>query len=146
MEADCPHCDEELDVSPASAGTVIDCPACGGKFRAPLPGGGRSGRGMGGGRSRTTDPTIKTCVLISGISNVLFGLGWSSTCILAIIGVPQLVLAIFEIIYFASADGMPPDKARGQAKVLAIFEIICGLANPFSLIAGIIVLVKANHE
>src|SRR5437773_5744239 len=34
----CTHCDQELSVDAAGAGTVIDCPSCGGKLVIPQPG------------------------------------------------------------------------------------------------------------
>lgn len=33
----CPHCQASLSIHPSQAGSVIDCPRCGGKFQMPLP-------------------------------------------------------------------------------------------------------------
>lgn len=33
----CPHCQQELEVDIAAAGTVVDCPACNRKMNVPVP-------------------------------------------------------------------------------------------------------------
>ncbi len=76
----------------------------------------------------------------------MIGLVWISTLCGVVIGVPQIVLAIFEILFFAQADKKPLDAALSQAKLLGILEIVSGLFNLISFVCGILTLVFANGQ
>jgi len=151
MHFSCPHCRIELQFQPQHAGDIVTCPSCGGRFQTPMPQA-YSPRSTAsyeryGGRETGLNQGIKICTLVSGVANILAGLVWISTLCGAPIGIGQIVLAIFEILYFAQADKKPLDQAINQAKLLAVFEIISGVFNIVSLPCGILVLVFANqHE
>lgn len=90
---------------------------------------------------------VKIPMLISGIFHCLGALGWFSTCFLFFIGIPGLVLGIFEIITFTKLSGTRADQdaQRSKAKVFAILDV-CSilLLNLPSMVCGIIQL--ANHK
>ena len=139
----CPHCRAELLIPPQQAGDVVSCPNCSGRFQSPIPKAPTAFTPSGsfGGRLH---PGVKVCVLISGICNLLSGLFWISTLCGVFIGVPQVILGVFEMVYMAQADGMRLQDARSQAQVLAVFQIISGMFNLVSLVCGILILVFAN--
>ena len=88
---------------------------------------------------------VRIPMLISGSFHCINALGWFSTCFLFFIGIPPLVLGIFEIITFVklNAPTEQQDKLRGTAKTFAILDI-CSilLFNLPSMICGIIGLVN----
>lgn len=142
----CPHCQAQFQLSPQQAGEVVSCPNCNGRFQAPLPQA-TIGRASGGHNKDTElNPGIKICVLISAIANVLFGLIYISTVCGAVIGIPQIVLGVFEFIYFAQADNKPLEDSLKQGKLLGIFEIVSGLFNGVGVVCGILVLVFASNQ
>ena len=147
LTAFCPHCRAELQIEPRFAGQPVSCPSCGGRFQTPMPQADTSFSSTHSGNRSQLNSGIKICVLISGIGNILLGLFWISTLIGVVIGVPQIVLAVFEFIYFAQADKKPLDDALSQAKIIGILEIVSGLCNLISLVCGILVVVFAsNHK
>lgn len=90
---------------------------------------------------------IKIPMLIAGIFNCLTALGWFSTCFLFFLGIPLLVLGIFEIIAFTKLSGTraEQDMLRQKAKTFAILDICSVLLfNLPSMVCGIIQL--ANHK
>lgn len=92
-------------------------------------------------------PGVRIPLLISGIFNILAALGWASTCFLAFVGIPSLVLGIFEFIQFSKL-GDPANRSRlvGSTRIIGILEICSVLiGNLGSLICGIIVLVNLNQ-
>ena len=141
----CPHCHVELQIEPRFAGDSVACTNCGGRVQPPLLQA-TSHPTYGHGRDISLNPGIKVCVLISGVWNILVGLFWISSLCGAVIGIPQIILAVFEIIYFAQADKMRLDKALRQGNLLGILEIISGLFNVVSLVCGILVLVFASSH
>ncbi len=86
-------------------------------------------------------------MLIAGIFNCIVALSWFSTCFLFFLGIPLLVLGIFEIITFTKLGGSraEQDASRGKAKTFAILDI-CSilLLNLPSMVCGIIQM--ANHK
>jgi len=78
--------------------------------------------------------------------NLFFGLFWISTIIGVFIGVPQIVLAMFELIYFVQADKKPLDEALSQGRLIGVLEIVTGFCNWISFICGILVLVYASNN
>jgi len=86
-------------------------------------------------------------MLIAGIFNCIVALSWFSTCFLFFLGIPLLVLGIFEIITFTKLGGSraEQDANRGKAKTFAILDI-CSilLFNLPSMVCGIIQL--ANQK
>jgi hypothetical protein len=56
----------------------------------------------------------------------------------------MVILCIFEFGLWSKADSLSPQRLGGQAKSLAIFEILVGLANTPTLICGIIVLINSG--
>ena len=95
-------------------------------------------------RSGKSRDGVKVPVLISAISNIVVGLIWASTCFGIVFTVPMVILCIFEFALWSKADGLSPRRLGGQAKTLAIFEIVVGLANTPTLICGIIVLINSG--
>lgn len=82
-------------------------------------------------------------ILVSGILNLLFTLGWLSTCFLAFIGIPLLLLAIFEFVTYSQASTMEPERLLGRAKVLGILGICTiVLGNIGSMVCGIVILTQ----
>ena len=142
----CPHCHAESEVQPQHAGCTVSCPSCSGRFTVPIPQALAPSSPFAGGHQAQLNPSIKVCVLISGIFNILVGLLWTSTLCGAVIGVPQIILAVFELVYVGRADKMPFHDAIRQGKLLGIFEIVSGLFNLISLICGILVLVFASNR
>jgi len=105
------------------------------------------------GEKPTQVTTIAILTLISGITNILAGLGWTSAIVLGTLGIGLIcapitilpaVLGIFEIIYAAKLLPDPPKPVK-PSQLLAIFQIVailCG--NVISLVTGIIALVFYN--
>lgn len=89
---------------------------------------------------------VRIPILISAIFNILAALGWFSTCFLAIVGIPLLVLGIFEILMFAKlGDPAKAREAYARARTYGVLEICTILAfNVVSTVCGIIVLVNSN--
>ena len=142
----CPYCRMELQLDPQFAGDVVSCPNCNGKFQSPIARASAASYAGGFPGASELNPGIKICVLVSSVGNILAGLIWISTLCAAPIGIAQIVLAIFEIIYFAQADSKPRHTALSQAKLFGILEIVSGIFNLISLVCGILVLVFAHNE
>jgi hypothetical protein len=90
---------------------------------------------------------VRIPMLISGIFQCLAALSWFSTCILFFIGIPMLVLGIFEIIMFGKLSAPPHEQNahRSRCKTYAILDICSILLLNFpSMICGIIQL--ANQK
>lgn len=97
---------------------------------------------------------ITIITLISGIINLLYGLGFTFLIILGTIGfgiicapitILPAVLGLFEIIFAAKLLGDSPRKP-GNLQVLAILEIVAIITgNIFSVAAGILNLVFMNN-
>jgi hypothetical protein len=139
----CPHCRAELLIDPQVAGDVVSCPQCNGRFQSPIPQA-PAAYPPGGSFGGQLHPGVKICVLISGIWNLLAGLAWIATLCAAFIGIPQVILGVFELVFVAQVDRMSLQNARSQSQVLAVFQIISGLFNFVSLVCGILILVFAN--
>lgn len=98
--------------------------------------------------------TVAILTLISGIVNVLWGLGITAAVVLGtllfgIICAPltllPAILGIFEIIYASQLLANPPNT-RQPSQVLAIFQIVGILsANVVSFITGILALVVYSN-
>lgn len=88
--------------------------------------------------------TIQGCVMASGIVNVVMGSLLTLTCYGAVIGIPMLVLGIFELVHHSKRNTLPPYYYASSSITLGIFQIIVGLFNIVSLIMGIIVLGHAT--
>lgn len=90
---------------------------------------------------------VKVPMLIAGIFNCIVALSWFSTCFLFFLGIPLLVLGIFEIILFTKLGGTraEQDAVRGRAKTYAILDVCTILLfNLPSMVCGIIQL--ASHS
>ena len=90
---------------------------------------------------------IKIPMLISGIFHCLIAMSWFSTCFLFFIGIPLLVLGIFEIMMSGklNAPAHEQNALRERCKTYAILDI-CSilLFNLPSMVCGIIQL--SNHR
>ena len=152
FSAYCPHCRSELQIQPQQAGATVACPNCRGHFQAsmsqaPLPHPAPTYPAWGYQPRAQVNVGIKVCVLISGIWNIVVGLFWISTLCGVFVGVPQIVLAVFEIVYFTQADNKPLPDSLAHARLLGAFEILSGLFNGVSFVCGIVTLVLAsNHD
>ncbi len=109
-----------------------------GSVTSPPSGPGTPGRDLSG---------VRIPMLISGIFQCLTALGWFSMCITFPLGIPLLVLGIFELVMFGKLAGSreEQDIARGKAKTYAILDV-CSilLLNLPSMVCGIVQL--ANHR
>lgn len=87
---------------------------------------------------------VRIPLLLSGIFNTFAALAWASTCIFAVVGIPLLVLAIFEFKAFLELGrGGPYAPMKGRVQTLGILEICTILTfNLLSMICGIIVLAQ----
>ncbi len=99
--------------------------------------------------------TLGIITLVSGISNLGYGLFVTGTVALSTLGIGLLcapifmlpaILGIFELIYASKLMSNPPEPARPN-QTLAILEI-CGLltGNFIAVIAGIVALVLYNDR
>lgn len=88
--------------------------------------------------------TIQGCVMASGIVNVILGSLFTLTCYGSPIGIPMLILGIFELVHHSKRNSLPPYYFASSSITLGIFEIVVGLFNVISLIMGIIVLAHAT--
>jgi hypothetical protein len=90
--------------------------------------------------------TIAIPILISGIFNLLAALTYFATCIGAILGIPLLLLAIFEFVTYSQGRSMDPQRYLSRAKTLGILEICTILVvNPGSMICGIVILTQLGE-
>lgn len=87
---------------------------------------------------------VTTPVLISAIGNILVALFYFGTCFLFFIGIPLVILCIFEFIFYGSRFDRAPEELASKARTLGIIEIVAGFFNLISLVCGIIVLVNAG--
>jgi hypothetical protein len=97
--------------------------------------------------------TIGILMIISGIANLLFGLGLAIGLALSIIllccaplGLLPVALAIFEFIYGIRLVGSSTEPTRHSTlQVIAVLEIVAIMAGNFiSLVIGIVNLVLLN--
>ena len=88
--------------------------------------------------------TIQGCVMASGIINIVVGSLLTITCYGSPIGIPMLILGIFELVHHSKRHSLPPYYYASSSITLGIFEIVIGLFNVISLIMGIIVLGHAT--
>lgn len=91
---------------------------------------------------------IRVPMLISGIFHCINALGWFSTCFLFFIGIPPLILGIFEIITFSklNAPRAQQNRLRGKCNTFAILDTCSILIlNLPSMICGIIQLVNQKQ-
>jgi hypothetical protein len=96
---------------------------------------------------------ITILTLISGITNILIGIGLSAGIVISTLGIGLLcvpltilpiILGIFEIIYSTQLLSNPPKVAKLNTTI-AILELIAILVgNVISLVTGILVLVAQN--
>jgi DNA-directed RNA polymerase subunit M/transcription elongation factor TFIIS len=83
-------------------------------------------------------------LLISAIGNIIAALVWVSTCFLAFLAVPIIILSIFEFILWSKSDSMPLSSLSSSAKSLAIFEIVVGLISLPAFVCGIIIMINSS--
>jgi predicted RNA-binding Zn-ribbon protein involved in translation (DUF1610 family) len=143
----CPYCGSLLEVDGSLAGQEALCGACHERTIVPAT-------SMTPDRYTTSQyfhlsqfapgdrRGIKVPILISAISNVVLGVIWICTVICIPIGVPMVVLCIFEFVLYADADRLHLGRLIQRARTFAIFEIICGLLNWVSFVCGNIVLIN----
>ncbi|MDZ4685846.1 MAG: hypothetical protein SH850_12325 [Planctomycetaceae bacterium] len=88
---------------------------------------------------------LKIPILISAISNIIFGLFWISTGCGIPLAIPMFVLCIFEFQLWSKADKYPLPELARQAMNMGIVEIVVGfMLNIPTLICGIIVVLKCS--
>jgi hypothetical protein len=88
--------------------------------------------------------TIQGCVMASGIVNVVMGSLLTLSCYLSPIGLPMLILGIFELVHHSKRHTLPAYYFASSSVTLGVFEIVVGLFNIVSLIMGILVLGHAT--
>lgn len=118
------------------------CPQCG--VRQPsIPDPNRSHESV----EKDKRGLLTTPVLISAIGNIVVGLIWFGTLICIPVGIPMVILCIFEFMYYGDSDRLSPEELIRRAGNLAICEIVCGLFNLVSLVCGILLLInKGKYE
>ncbi len=63
-----------------------------------------------------------------------------------IIGIPMIIISIFELILFSKSASMPSDEFKQQARIIAIIELIEFFClNIIAGICGIIVFVNLKE-
>ena len=112
------------------------CPKCGVRQLEPDDAPRRSGR---------SKDSFKVPLLISAIANIVVGLLRLSTCFGIVFTIPMIVLCVIEFSLWSKADDLSQRQIRQQARTLAIFEVVVGLANTPTLICGIILLIKTGQ-
>jgi DNA-directed RNA polymerase subunit RPC12/RpoP len=137
----CPHCGTTLEVPGSLVGQEAKCGSCRGRTIVPNIRPGTSqpvvvvsvqppGRG-----------NVTTPILISAIVDIIAGPLWCLTGCGIVIGIPMIVLAIFEFIFCSEADSLPARKFVSRADLFGVLEILIGLFNLASFVCGIVVLV-----
>lgn len=86
---------------------------------------------------------IKVPILVSAIGNIVVACVYISTCLLAILAIPCIVLCVFEFILYVRADELRPRDFVKRAQNMAIAEVVVGLINLVSLVCGIVILANA---
>ena len=92
---------------------------------------------------------LTTCLLISAIVNFVMGGIYILSFFGVIIGIPMIVLGIFELRLRSQAMQSPPGEVLPKVQLFAILEIIAGVLNLGSLPCGILLLVflpRMNRE
>lgn len=138
----------------------------------PLPGRGafEAGGGDGGGHGQTPPvargsyaaasersrlaPTARTALLVSAIFNLLFAAGLiiagMFVCFPLAMGIPLLVLGIYELRYRAMLDDppgtRPPGSLLAPIRTLAVLEVVSiALGNMPSMVCGLLILVNQRE-
>ena len=88
--------------------------------------------------------TVQGCVLASAICNLIFGSLLTLTCYGAILGIPMIILAVFEFVHHSKRLSTPAYQYASASITLGIFQIVVGLFNVVTLIMGILVLGHAT--
>lgn len=151
---------------PELVGKWVACPICqqqfvlpGGQLSTPRPVATMQATSSPATNYLSTNPGdwltgIKVPILISGILNAIYSavslLVLVATCVGVIfvpLVVPLIILCVFEIVYYGSADRLPPRKALNDGRTLAICEIVAGAltVNVFVLVCGILALVGCSQ-
>ncbi len=77
---------------------------------------------------------------------MVIGLCWFMGCWTMIIGIPMIIISIFELILFSKSASMPSDEFKQQARIIAIIELIEFFClNIIAGICGIIVFVNLKE-
>jgi hypothetical protein len=148
LTKECPACAEAVPV------TSTRCRFCGedlvagdawGRPPAAAGRGGYQSPRRGGHQRGSSAGPIEVCLLVSAIANIIFGLFWATTLIGIIFTVPMVILCVFEFSLHGKLKRLTDAELAHQARTIAIFEIIVGLANTITLVCGIINLVNANR-
>ena len=147
----CPHCGSPLEADAIHAGSEARCGTCGGRTIVPNRRGGFVNPTVSCFAPATIPSAaanrgaISVPILISAIANLVLGIVWISTCFGAVLGVPMLVLSIFEFIHYSKSDELSSAKFASKAETLGILEVIEGLClNLVSLVCGILVLIHVG--
>jgi hypothetical protein len=81
--------------------------------------------------------------LVSGIFNLIAGVGWLFTCFGVVLTVPLVILGIQELRSYAKATSTPPSRYVESSRTKAVLAICTVLAgNVASAICGIIILTQ----
>lgn len=151
----CPHCRAAITNDGSLSGMHVACPKCANSFEMP-PIGAAVSPPIGGSPVNyspamvspqialtPTESTIRTLLLVSAVSNVLFGL----LLILSIIGFPfgaaLIALAVFEVLTYFKMEREPVSRLVSQIRLLAIFDIVTIVCfNIPSAVCGLVTLVN----
>lgn len=89
--------------------------------------------------------SVRVPLLVSGIFNILLALAWISSCFLAFLAIPPIVLAIYEFIMYSKLGTEDPRSLAGRVRVIGILEI-CSilLGGLVQMICGILVVANVG--
>ncbi len=96
-------------------------------------------------------------LLVSGIFHLVYGVSaFGSSCALGIttmglgcccgvLGIPAIVLGLFEVMHYSQRTTMDPQRWLDRTKIFAIIDICCVLwGNIVAIVCGIVVLTQLD--
>lgn len=89
---------------------------------------------------------IRIPILISAIVNCLVALSWLATCFMFFMGIPLIVLAVFEFLLFAKLGDPNYAQHKPRIKLISILEM-CSIffLSIGGLVCGIIVFTNLKQ-
>jgi len=90
---------------------------------------------------------IRVAMLISAILNCIVALSWAAGCVTIFIGIPLVVLAVYEFMTYNKLGQPDWRRYTDRTRTLQILEICSVLLGSLgSMVCGILGLVFANQE
>lgn len=134
MSVNCPHCQVQLSVNPAHAGSVLPCNSCGGKFQVPIPTANSDNNQSHGAFSAPTEvKEFASKKIAAGICGILLGGLGVHKFILGLTTPATIMLVVWLVGIFS-----------GACIVVPLFASIA--MNIIGLVEGIIYLTKSDED